>query len=301
VEIGRIAGLIWRASCGLVTRNGLETSGYIAFTTMLALFPFLIFLAATAGFFGETETGHEFIDTFSMFAPPDVVKTLQPALQQVTENRSSGLLTFGLALALYSASSGVGALRLALDRAYNVEETRSLWRSKGEDFLVVIFGSIAIILCSVAIILGPYLWNIFTWFTRLDPSDQSLWHVARYIFTLILLAMSVMALHRVLPNTRLTFRQILPGALTSTVLWIVTASALTFYLGHFANYASTYGSLGGVIVTLLFFYVTGIIFIFGGELNAALLAEAGQKAALKPAKARVRKRRKELRSSPASS
>ena len=177
-----------------------------------------------------------------------------------------------MALSLYSASSAVSALRLALDLAYGVEETRSFWLRKAQDFLIVILGSVILMLLSVAVIAGPWVWRLITWFTFIDPKDQNLWHLARYSFSLITLALSVIALHRILPNCRVKFSQILPGALTTTVIWIITASALTLYFGKVANYSATYGSLGGVIVTLLFFYVSAIIFIFGGELNATLMA-----------------------------
>jgi membrane protein len=275
MQLGRISGLLWRAANGLVGRNGLENSGYIAFTTMLALFPFLIFLVSITGFLGDTRTGEDFLTTLSLFAPPDVVNTLQPAIQQVIQNRSGSLLTFGLALALYSASSGISALRLALNLSYGAPETRPFWFCKLQDFLIVIVGSIVIAICSVAIILGPWVWKIIAWFTFIDPSDQRLWHIARYGFVLVILTLGVGALHRALPNTRLTIRQILPGALTTTIAWIVAASVLSIYFSRFGNYTATYGSLGGVIITLLFFYVSAIIFIFGGELNAALIAPAG--------------------------
>ncbi|MDB5396535.1 MAG: YihY/virulence factor BrkB family protein [Rhodospirillales bacterium] len=268
--------LVWKSLDGLANRNGIEIAGYIAFTVMLSLFPFMIFLVSVAGFFGNTRTGEDFLNTVSLFAPPDVMKTLQPAILEVIQNRSGSLLTIGLALSLYSASSAVSALRLALDLAYGVEETRSFWWRKVQDFLIVMVGSVILILTSVAIILGPWVWGIVARFTFLNPKDQSLWHLARYAFAMISLALGIIGLHRVLPNCKMCIRQILPGALTTTIIWIIAASALPLYFGRFANYTATYGSLGGVIVTLMFFYVSAIIFIFGGEFNAALMARVSK-------------------------
>jgi membrane protein len=274
MSIRRISALVWQSFQNLLARQGIEISGYIAFTAMLSLFPFLIFLVSIAGFVGDTRTGQDLISTMSLFVPPDVMNTLEPALNEVIKSRSGGLLTFGLLLSLYSAASGVAALRLALNLAYGVEETRSYWLRKAEDFATVIVGSVVMILISAAIILGPWIWRVIAYFTFADASDQSLWHIARYGFTLIILAVAVAALHRVLPDARLKLREILPGALTTTIAWIVAASLLTLYFGKFANYASTYGSLGGVIITLMFFYISAIIFIFGGELNAVLARPA---------------------------
>lgn len=268
--------IAWKAVNGLSDRNGLEFSGYIAFTMLLSLFPFLIFLVSIAGFFGQTKTGEEFLSTMSLFEPPEMLATLQPAIQQVIQNRNGSLLTIGLLLALYSAASGISALRLALNMSYGAQENRSYLLRKGEDFLIVIVGSVIAIIASAAIFLGPLIWKIVAWFTFVNAGDARLWHIARYGFTLVSMGIGVIALHRFLPNVRLTIAQILPGALTTTVSWLIAAALLTLYFSKFANYVSTYGSLGGVIITLMFFYVSAIVFIFGGEVNAALLVHARQ-------------------------
>lgn len=271
MKLPKPLALLWKAIDGMLYRNGFEIAGHIAFTVMLSLFPFMIFLVSVAAFFGDTRSGQDFLSTVSLFTPPAVMTTLRPAIEEVIRNRSSSLLTIGLLVSLYSASSAVAALRLALDLAYGVEEHRSfLWR-KFQDFVIVLLGSIIVMLSSVAIIAGPWILKLVARFTSIDTIDEELLHAARYGFTLVLLAALVIALHIVLPNSRLTIRQILPGALTTTIAWIVAASILSIYFGEFANYSATYGSLAGVAITLLFFYISAIIFIFGGELNAALL------------------------------
>ena len=271
MTLPRPLAFLWKVIDGMSCRNGFEIAGYIAYTGMLSLFPFMIFLVSVAGFFGDTRSGQDFLNTISLFAPPAVMTTLQPAIQEVIQNRSGSLLTIGLALSLYSASSAVAALRLALDLAYGVEEHRSFWWLKLQDFIIVVVGSIIVMLSSLAIIAGPFILELVARFTFIDATDEELIHVARYGLTLVALAALIVVLHVVLPNSRLTLRQILPGALTTTVIWIIAASLLTLYFGKFANYSATYGSLGGVVITLLFFYVSAIIFIFGGELNAVLL------------------------------
>ena len=255
---------------GMIARFGLEISGYIAFAAMLTLIPFVMFLTSLAGFLGETQLGQELIATLTMFTPPQVTATLQPAIEHIIENRSGGILTIGLLLSLYSAGSGVSTLRLALNLSYNVTETRPFWWRKLQDFIVVIVGSIVIMLASAAIILGPLLWRLLARFAPVVPEDQAIWHIGRYCFSLVTTLAGVIALHRFLPNARPTIAQILPGAIATTIAWILAASVLTFYFQR-EDYTITYGSLGGAIVTLLFFYVSGIIFIVGGELNATFM------------------------------
>jgi membrane protein len=267
-----LAKLAWDALQGLIDRNGVELSGYIAFATLLALFPFVIFVVSVAGFLGDSRTGQDTLDLLALYAPADVLNTLTPAIQEVTKNRSSGLLTLGLVFALYSAASGISGFRLALNQSYCAQETRSFWRRKAEDFLIVIVGSVVLILISAALVVGPWLSTEAGGFGLVGPADRAWWPVARYAGGLTLLFVCVVALHRLLPDTRLTIRRIIPGALTSTILWTVAAAALTFYFNRFANYSLTYGSLGGVIVTLMFFYVSAIVFIYGGEINGILLA-----------------------------
>jgi len=214
----------------------------------------------------------------TMLAPPQVSATLQPAIEHVIQSRSGSMLTIGLLLALYSAGSGVATLRLALNLAYNVAETRSFWYRKAQDFLVVVLGSGILILATLAIVLGPQIWSLIAMLAPVAPGHRHLWHLARYGLSLAMILASVVVLHRILPNEKLTVPQILPGAVATTVAWTLAASALTLYFGHVADSTATYGSLGGVIVTLLFFYVSGIIFIFGGELNAALMKRHASRA-----------------------
>ena len=272
MTLGAAARLTRTAIEGLIARFGLEIAGHIAFTTMLALFPFLMFLISLAGFLGETRSGQDFVATLELFAPAAVTATVQPAIEHIVETRSGSLLTIGFLLSLYSAGSGVATLRLALNLSYNLEEKRPLWYRKAQDFLIVILGSFVLILTSLVIILGPQIWSLIQLVFPVAPEDRDLWHIGRYGFTTAMILGGVIALHRFLPDAKLTLGQILPGAVVTTVAWIAAASALTIYFDRFADYAATYGSLGGVIITLLFFYISGIIFIFGGELNAALLA-----------------------------
>jgi membrane protein len=273
---------VWNMLQGMTKRFGFEIAGYIAFSVMLALFPFMIFLVSLAGFFGNTQSGEDFLSAVSLFAPPDVMDTIRPAISQVIQHRSGSLLTIGLVLALYSASSAVAALRMALNLAYGVDEARPFWMSKGLDFAIVLVGSLIVILSSLLVIAGPWIWSVLASFRLVDGNDRTVWHLLRYGFALALMLSGVTALHRLLPDIALTLRSILPGAVLTTVLWIVAASALTFYFDKFANYTATYGSLGGVIITLLFFYVSAIIFILGGEWNAALLARSSKKTAAEP-------------------
>jgi len=268
----------YRAAWRLVmVDEGLELSGYIAFTAFLSLFPFLIFLAALAGFLGDRDTADEFIDTMFEFMPADVAETLAPAVREVIGARQGGLMTFGILATLWFASNGFEALRTGLNRAYGVVEQRAMWWLRLQSIAFVIGGGLIILFLSLVVILGPLVWQV------LGPTvDQLLetrlvFGTARYLFAGILLFGALILLHRWLPNTRQAFARILPGVGATTLLWLLGASLFAWYVGHLADYSVYYGSLGGVAITLVFFYASAIIFIFGAEINAVWREQTGRR------------------------
>jgi membrane protein len=264
----------WRL---VMVDEGLELSGYIAFTAFLSLFPFLIFLAALAGFLGSRETADAFIEAMFRFMPADVAETLAPAVREVVGTRQGGLLTFGILATLWFASNGFEALRTALNRAYGVTEQRAIWWLRLQSIAFVIGGGLIIFFLSLVVILGPLVWKV------LGPTVDQLLEVrlvfgtARYALAAVMLLGSLLLIHRWLPNTRQAFARILPGVGATTVLWLVGAGLFSWYVGHLADYAVFYGSLGGVAITLMFFYITAVIFIFGAEVNAVWRGHSGRR------------------------
>jgi membrane protein len=268
----------WDAAYRLVMEDeGLELSGYIAFTAFIALFPFLIFLAALAGFLGDQSTADGFIEAMFQFMPDDVAATLAPAVLEVIGSRKGGLLTFGIVSTLWVSSSGIEALRAGLNRAYGVREERPIWWLRLQSLAFVIAGALIIFFLSLAVILGPIVWDLLRPLVGGASEDEAelMWTVARYALATALLWGALMLLHRWLPNTKQAFRRVLPGVCVTVVLWLTGASLFSLYLGYLADYSVVYGSLGGVAITLVFFYVTAVIFIFGAEFNAAWRRRAG--------------------------
>jgi membrane protein len=270
----------YRAAWRLVMQDeGLELSGYIAFTAFFSLFPFVIFLAALAGFLGDRATADDVIAAMFDFMPADVAGTLAPAVREVIGARQGGLLTVGILTTLWFASSGIEALRTGLNRAYGVSERRPLWRLRLQSIGFVIVGSLVVLFLSLAVILGPLIWRVLGPVIH-DALDTRLAFVsARYLVAIPLLWSALMLLHRWLPNTRQAYGRVLPGVCATTVLWLIMAGLFSWYIGNLADYSAFYGSLGGVAITLMFFYVSAIIFIFGAELNALWRERTGRRPA----------------------
>ena len=270
----------YRAAWRLVMDDeGLELSGYIAFTAFLSLFPFLIFLAALAGFLGDRESADGFIEAMFNFIPDDVAETLAPAVREVVGAREGGLLTFGILATLWFASNGFEALRTGLNRAYGVSEQRAMWWLRLQSIAFVISGGLIILFLSLVVILGPLVWKVLGPTVHSVLETRLLFGTARYLFAGVLLFGALTLLHRWLPNTRQAFARILPGVGVTTVLWLLGASLFAWYVGHLADYSVYYGSLGGVAITLMFFYISAIIFIFGAGFNAVWREQTGRQAA----------------------
>ena len=260
----------YRAVDRLINHDGLEIAGYLAFTAFTALFPFMILLASVAGFLGSPEAATDVIGLMFRFMPDDVAETLAPAVAEVMTQRRGGLLTFGLVVTLWTASNGVEGLRLSLSRAYDVQEMRSLWFRRLQSILFVVVGAFVVFFMSLSILLGPIVWQIAERFFYLGDAEQLIWIIARYTFAGSLLFCGLLALHYWLPRNDLPFHAVLPGIFLTLVLWLLGATGFSIYLGTIGDYTVTYGSLAGVVITLFFFYITALLFIFGAEFNAVL-------------------------------
>lgn len=282
IRFETVGRLLINTGRAMINSLSFELAGHIAYTGLLAIFPFLIFLAALAGFLGTSAGGLTAVESMLDLLPQDVAKTLSPVIHEVIDSRDGGLLTLGLLGALWVASNGIDALRIALNTAYDIEEQRPWWQIKLGSIGAIIVGGIVFLLLSVLVILGPVIWKGLLWLFPLGEGDKLAYSAVRYLLAVLLLGSALLALHRWLPGRRLTLRSLLPGVIVSTVLWLLAASLFSIYVAELGSYSATYGSLGGVIITLVFFYVSAVLFIFGAELNSTLLRREKKKAQKPP-------------------
>jgi membrane protein len=250
-----------------VDHSGFEMSGYAAFTALLSLFPFLLFLTALAGFFGDEKIAEQVFAGALEFAPQEVVSVIRPVIYEVLTQRHGGLLTLSIVFALWSASSGVEALRTILNRSYRAPETRAIWMLRPQSVIIVVFGGVFALLVASIIIVGPMLLHRAL---PLQPVNDRLWMLLRYGIAGSVVTACVIVLHLILPNCRLRLSQVAPGGILTTLLWLAGAGLFSMFVDRFMRINVTYGSLGGIILTLLFFYLIAIMFAYGAEVNAQL-------------------------------
>ncbi|MEM1383256.1 MAG: YihY/virulence factor BrkB family protein [Pseudomonadota bacterium] len=248
--------------------QGSVLCGYIAYAAMLSGMPFLIFATALAGHLVGEGTSTQAVEALFQAVPEHVARTLEPVLQEILGERRGGILTLSAVGTVWAASNGVEAIRVALDRAYLVEKPRHfLWRRLLAIGFVFI-GFVTFVALALLIILAPLVRQAVEAFTTIAVPVGT--EIARYAVGACLLFAFFWVLHRLLPSRAMRGVRLWPGIVTSVVIWVAIASGLSIYLAYSSTYAVTYGALAGVIVTLLFFYLTGAAIILGAEVNAVV-------------------------------
>ena len=265
--------------------DGWALASHIALSTLLAAFPFLIVLTALAGFAGSKDLADTVATLLLQAWPSEVADPLAREIHNVLGTTRGGVLTIGVVLAVYFASSGVDSLRIALNRAYNVSDMRSIWLLKLESIGYVLVAAFALLALGLLIVLAPLV--IATW-ARYAPGLEPLggrltyW---RYAISAAVIVMSLIIAHKWLPAGRRSFRDILPGIVVTLVLWLAAGILFGRYLAEFANnYVTMYAGFATAMIALVFLYWCATIFVYGGELNAAILHARARRLAEEQAK-----------------
>jgi membrane protein len=253
--------------------DGWAIASHIALSTLMALFPFLIVLTSLAGFFGSKELADQAVELLLQIWPKQVADALSGQIHDVLTTTRGDILTIGAVLAVYFASNGVEALRIALNRAYAVVESRRWYWLRLESIgytLVAAFTSLAM---AFLIVLGPLIIEaVRRHIPLIVESNEQLLTIARYGITIVALIVALLILHAWLPAGRRTFLQILPGIIFTLVASLISGIVFGQYLARFANnYVTMYAGLASVVIALVFLYFIAAIFVFGGELNAAII------------------------------
>lgn len=243
-------------------------SAQLSYFFLLSLFPFLIFLITLIGYLPITQ--EDVLGTIKQFAPGESLQVIDQTLDQIINHKNGGLLSFGIIATLWSASNGINAIVRAFNKAYEVEETRSFLVARGMAILMTIAMVFVIVVALLLPVFGKEI-GLFI-FSNFGFSEEFLtvWNTLRFLVSGIILFIVFTALYYVAPNKHLQVKHGVPGAFAATIGWILASLAFSYYVGNFANYSATYGSIGGVIVLMIWLYLSGMIIILGGELNALL-------------------------------
>jgi membrane protein len=253
--------------------DGWAIASHIALSTLMALFPFLIVLTSLAGFFGSKELADQAVGLLLQVWPKQVADSLSGEIHDVLTTSRGDILTIGAVLAVYFASNGVEALRVALNRAYSVIEPRRWYWLRLESIGYTLIAAVTALAMAFLIVLGPLMLEAARRHIPLIvESNEQFLNVVRYSITITALIVALLFLHAWLPAGRRGFLQILPGIVFTLVASLLSGIVFGQYLARFANnYVTMYAGLASVIIALVFLYFIAAIFVYGGELNAAII------------------------------
>lgn len=257
-----------------VMHQSANQAGSLAFSWVLAVFPLLILVSASAGFAGRPGEAAALAARVISYAPQVVRDAMQPVISQVLAQRSQALLAIGVLATLWTASSGVQAIRSALNRAYGIERGLPFWKARIKVTLFTVIVGTGVLAAFSSVVVMPYVWQLVE--ANAGAGQETLWlhNVVRYGSAFLVLLVLYALLYGWLPDIPQRLYTVLPGALVGAALWVATAAALSYSLHTAGKLALLYGSFAGVVATLVFLYISATTLIFGAEINGVLREKA---------------------------
>jgi membrane protein len=251
--------------------DGWAIASHIALSILMAVFPFLIVVTALAGFAGSTNLADEVARLLFAAWPQQVASPIASEIHNVLTTTRGGVLTLGAVFAVYFASSGVESLRIGLNRAYGLREQRGWWLLRLESIGYVLISALALLVLAFLVVLGPLIFRAAAKYAPWIEPLEAHYDIARFGIGGGVLAVALFILHMWLPAGRRGLGKVWPGIAATLVLWLACGFAFGHYLADFAyTYVTYYAGLASAMIALVFLYYSAWIFVYGGELNAAI-------------------------------
>jgi membrane protein len=253
--------------------DALGIAAQLAYYLILALFPFILVLVSLMGTFGSEELASEVLTYFQRVMPQQAYAIIETFTANIISGQAEapGLFTFGILFTIWAASGAFAALINALNRAYDVQETRPFWKVRGIAILMTLGLSVLVLIGVLLLVLGPQIGDTIAQVFGLKDTFELGWNIARWPAALFFMVFTVALLYYFAPDVEQPFRWITPGGLIGVLLWVLASVAFNFYVSNFGSYNKTYGSIGAVIVLLLYLYISSLTILFGATLNAILV------------------------------
>lgn len=260
---------VGQAVSARVGRNDVSgNAAQLAYYMLFSIFPMLL-IAATLLAYLHIDKDSVF-NMIKEFAPDQIMDFLEDNLNTLLTQKNGGLLSIGIIATLWSASNGMNAVMKSLNKAYGVTNKRNyvVQRLLSMFFTLAMLATVGATL--LLLVFGQQIGMFLINHLNFSEDFLSFWNNLRWTVTLVVIFVVFTFLYWVAPNRRSTLISVLPGALFSTIGWTVASVGFAYYVNNFGNYSATYGSIGVIIILMLWFYLTGIILMIGGELNATL-------------------------------
>lgn len=239
----------------------------LAYFLILAVFPFLIFLLALLAYTPLTiEMAYDFV----RILPTAAADTLVRNIMEISSSRNYTLLSFSMIATLWAASTGFNAIIRGINRAYKEKETRPFWKLLLISLVSTILLAVVSICALFMLVLGRIIGEDLFALLGLSTIFAVVWQWIRWVLPFSIMLLVFILMYRYTPDRNLSFQEVLPGAIFATVGWGIASAAFSYYVNEFGRYAQIYGSIGGIIILLVWLYLCSIIILLGGEINASL-------------------------------
>ncbi len=257
----------WRALIKTIEHDGVEHAGYMSFMVLLSLFPFIVFFLALTSFIGASELGSHFVELIITNLPANATEAIKDRIHELVVAPPSSLMTLAIIGTIWTSSSFVEGIRTILNRVYNISSPPPYLLRRMlsiVQFLIIniliSFAMFLLVIIPVGLSKVPELQNIIN-------NHIGVWGYFRYMLIWGSLFITVAAFYCVIPNKKVCFKEVIPGSIVTVLLWVISGYLLSNYLSYYRQFSIVYGSIGSIIITLLFFYIVSMIFIYGAELN----------------------------------
>jgi membrane protein len=252
----------------------------LAFFFLLALFPLLIFMVTLLPYLKLPE--YQLLGFLRTYAPEEVYLLIEGTLNEVLSSKNGRLLSIGILATIWSASNGMNALFKSLNRSYGLEESRPFIVARTISIIFTLLLIMLFVLALVLTIFGKQIGLLLFAYFGNEEGFLRFWDSIRFIIPPLIIFIVMMLLYWVAPNRKLHIKSVIPGAVFATLGWILTSLAFSLYVSSFGNYSATYGSIGGIIVLMMWLYFSSAIIMIGGQINA-VMQERNEKIAMKKA------------------
>jgi membrane protein len=241
----------------------------LAYRALFSIFPFILFLLALLGFLHLPSFFGWLREQAALLLPPVAMEQVDPVIDQLQQSQG-GLMSVGILLALWTASIGIRSLMNAMNRVYQVEESRPGWKLILLSVAYTVGLAVMLLLAAGFMTLGPQIMNWLAAQVGMEQILVSLWAWMRWPLAILLMMLAVALIYYATPDVEQDFRFITPGSVVAVIIWLVASIGFGIYVQNFANYNATYGSIGAIIVLLLYFYISAAVLLLGAQLNATI-------------------------------
>jgi membrane protein len=277
LSVGELARRVWDE---ITTDEVLDRAAALAYYFLFALFPTLLLLTGLLALLPVSGLMDRLVEYVDQALPPDAASVVGRTLGEIQAGAQGGLLSFGLLAALWASSSGMASIMTALNVAYDVEDPRPWWKRRLLSILLTVGFALFILGALVLLVFGPSIGSVVASAMGLGQPFTIAWNILSVPVVVAFVLVGFALVYYFAPATKQHWRWVTPGSAVALVLWLAMSFGLRLYVGRFGDYGATYGSIGGVILLMLWLYLGGVALLVGAEINAEIEHAAAERGAV---------------------